>query len=195
MSDNNENENKPPVPPSIPGIPQNMEEAAQPIPQVPPVPPVPDPTQKVEEVPVNDQESVTSDTSAAESGESSTGLEPNIAAALASFFSILGGIIFLVLEKKNQFIRFYALQAIYLWVVAFGVMIVFSVLSAILSSIPVLGTIIWFLLLIPQMLLGFVFLGLWLVMTFRAFNGEKWELPYLGEYVKKHLARLNGEVS
>ncbi len=43
-----------------------------------------------------------------------TGLQPNLAAALASFLLLVGGIVFLILEKKDQFVRFYAMQSVFL---------------------------------------------------------------------------------
>ena len=65
------------------------------------------------------QPAATSEAAAAPAPEG-TGLQPNLAACLACLFSILGGIAFLVLEKKNAYVRFYAMQSAILgglWVV------------------------------------------------------------------------------
>ncbi|UCH50751.1 MAG: hypothetical protein JSV54_06970, partial [Chloroflexota bacterium] len=43
---------------------------------------------------------------------STTGLEPNIAGLLCYVAGWISGIVFLVLERKNQFIRFHAMQSI-----------------------------------------------------------------------------------
>ena len=43
--------------------------------------------------------------------KSSTGLDPNLAAALAYLLGFLTGILFLVIEKDSKFVRFHALQS------------------------------------------------------------------------------------
>lgn len=71
-----------------------------------------------------------------EAGEStSTGLRPNVAAALAYVFGWLSGIVMLMLERENRFVRFHALQSI----------LVFAPLTALavgLAFIPVVGWIL-----------------------------------------------------
>src|SRR6188768_739731 len=68
----------------------------------------------------------------------STGLPTNVAAALACI-PLIGGIIFYILEKHDQFVRFYAMQSI----IFGGVWFLFSLASAILqwivSVIPFAG--------------------------------------------------------
>ena len=39
-------------------------------------------------------------------------MTPNVAAGLAALFPLIGGIIFLVLEKRSQFVRFWAMQSV-----------------------------------------------------------------------------------
>ena len=51
-----------------------------------------------------------------------TGLPANVAAALACI-PLIGGIIFYILEKRNRFVRFYAMQSI----IFGGVWILFSI--------------------------------------------------------------------
>ncbi len=43
---------------------------------------------------------------------SSTGLAPNVAAALSYILGPITGVLFLVLEKENRFVRFHAAQSI-----------------------------------------------------------------------------------
>src|SRR5918992_897204 len=43
---------------------------------------------------------------------SSSGLAPNVAGALAYVLGIITGVIFLVIEKENRFVRFHAAQSI-----------------------------------------------------------------------------------
>src|SRR3954462_11316699 len=69
---------------------------------------------------------------------STTGLPSNVAAALACI-PLVGGIIFYVLEKHDQFVRFYAMQSIIFggaWVIF---SIIWNILFHVLVPIPMLG--------------------------------------------------------
>src|SRR6266849_563530 len=72
------------------------------------------------------------------SDPSSMDLPPNIAAAIACI-PLIGGIIFYILEKRNSFVRFYAMQSI----IFGGVWILFNILSTIVrlifDSVPAIG--------------------------------------------------------
>ena len=105
--------------------------------------------------------------------KSSTGLEANLAAALAYLLGPITGILFLVLEKESKFVRFHAMQSTITFIVLF-------VVSLILGMIPILG---W-LLLIP---LQFAVLILWLFLMFKAFKGEKFKLPTVGDMAERQV--------
>ena len=62
----------------------------------------------------------------------STGLAPNVAALLCYVGGWISGVIFLVLEQKNRFVRFHAIQSI----ITFGTITVAGIL---LGLIPVVG--------------------------------------------------------
>jgi uncharacterized membrane protein len=113
-----------------------------------------------------------------------TGLSPNIAAALAEFFSLVGGLIFYFIEKKNAFIRFHALQSAYLG--AFFILI--NIAATILSLIPFLGVLfaVFSIVLLP--LTGLAYLVVLLFATFQAFNGKEWQVPFFGKLARRHLA-------
>ena len=68
-----------------------------------------------------------------------TGLTPNVAAGIACLFTIVGGIVFLVLEKKNQFVRFWAMQSVFLGGLALAVSIVTRVAGVGVNFIPWIG--------------------------------------------------------
>jgi len=81
-------------------------------------------------------------------------------------------VIFLLIEKKDDFVRFHAMQSI----ITFGGL-------TILAMVPVVGWI-----LSPfVMILGFI---LWLVCIIKAYQGEKFVLPVVGELAKKQLAKM-----
>lgn len=122
---------------------------------------------------------------AAKSG--STGLPSNVAAALACI-PLIGGIIFYVLEKHDQFVRFYAMQSIIFgggWML-FN--IVGSIAQAILSAVPIIGGFaggIWWLLwaVLGQLL----FLVVFVITVIKAFSGARWEIPYIGPIAAKQV--------
>src|SRR6266480_8109148 len=68
----------------------------------------------------------------------STGLPSNVAAALACF-PLIGGIIFYILEKRDGFVRFYAMQSIIFGAAWFLFNILSSIMHGILWAIPGLG--------------------------------------------------------
>jgi uncharacterized membrane protein len=100
-----------------------------------------------------------------------TGLPKNTAAALSYVLGWLTGIVFLLIEK-DPFVRFHAMQSI----------IVFGALT-ILMFVPVIG---W--MLSPLLwIVGFI---LWLVLIFKAYQGEEFKLPFVGDFAKKQLTRI-----
>ena len=113
---------------------------------------------------------------------SSTGIEPNVAGALAYILGIITGIIFLVLEKDNRFIRFHAAQSIAVSLIIIAFSIAVSLVSGILAFIPILGWIAVFLLTTGLAIGTFV---LWVVLMFKAYQGEEWELPIAGGLARR----------
>src|SRR5947208_4747168 len=65
----------------------------------------------------------------------STGLPSNVAAAIACI-PLIGGIIFYILEKQDNFVRFYAMQSIIFGCAWFLFNIVTAVVHAVFSAIP-----------------------------------------------------------
>jgi len=90
------------------------------------------------------------------------------------------GILFLMIEKKNEFIRFQAMQSTVVW----GVLLLFYMVMGI---VPILG---WVIALILSPLILAVWFILLLVLMWKAYTGEKYKLPYFGELAEKLLARL-----
>ena len=113
---------------------------------------------------------------------SSTGLQPNVAGALAYLLGPLTGIAFYVLEKENRFVRFHAAQSIVIGIAMVALSIAFSVLGGVLAFIPVLG---WIVALLLSLVLGFGSLALWLFLMWQAFQGKEWEAPAVGAYARR----------
>jgi len=111
-----------------------------------------------------------------------TGLTPNLAGALAYLLGPITGIIFLILEKDNKFVRFHAMQSTVLWV---GWVISCIALSVLSGVVPVIGWILGLILSIVMSIGGFI---LWLVLMWRAYQGQEWELPIVGPFARKQLS-------
>lgn len=103
--------------------------------------------------------------------EKTLGLPKNTAAALSYVLGWLTGIVFLLIEK-DPFVRFHAMQSI----ITFGVLNV-------LVLIPVLNIFLGPIV----MIVGFI---LWLVLIFKAYQGEEFKLPVIGEFAKKQLTKI-----
>ena len=69
----------------------------------------------------------------AANGPTSTGLAPNLAAALAYAFGPISGVLFYVLEKDNRFVRFHAAQSIAISIAVFVISIALGILGAVIA--------------------------------------------------------------
>jgi uncharacterized membrane protein len=123
----------------------------------------------------------------APSGNSvSTGLPSNIAAALACI-PLIGGLIFYILEKHDQFVRFYAMQSIIFGGAWFLFNIVCWILWGILWSLPMVGPFLarvwWFA--SDLIHLGFVIITV--IAIVKAFSGVRWDIPFVGPIARKQM--------
>src|SRR4029453_9224462 len=115
---------------------------------------------------------------------SSTGLDANIAGALSYFFGLLSGAVFFAIETDSRFVKFHAMQSMLASVAAIVIWIVYMVLASILVYIPVLG---WLVMLLLWAGLALGMLGVWVYSIFKAFQGERFKLPYIGEVAEKQV--------
>ena len=114
------------------------------------------------------------------SKKSSTGMEPKIAVLLAYLFSWLGGLIILLIEKENKFVKWNALQALILGIVE---VVCILVVSFILGLIPYIG---WFFF----SWLGWVLAGVcWIfaiVAIVNGFQGKTFRIPGISSLTDKY---------
>lgn len=104
----------------------------------------------------------------------STGLSPNVAGLLCYVAGWISGIIFLVLEQRNRFVRFHAAQSI----VTFGTI---TVAGIILGLIPVVGIAF-------SSIIGIIGFIVWIIMIVKASSGEWYKLPWAGDVAEKIVA-------
>src|SRR6266852_2895360 len=120
------------------------------------------------------------------SDPSSMDLPPNVAAAIACI-PLVGGIIFYILEKRNSFVRFYAMQSIIFGIAWFLFNIVSAVVHAMFGAIPAIGGILVFFWAIIAAIIHIGFVVLWIVATVKAFTGVRWDIPYVGPIARKQV--------
>ena len=118
------------------------------------------------------------DTQASKVAGSTTSLEPNVAGLLCYLVGWITGLIFILIEKENKFVRFHAMQSI----VTFGALTVISIVLSILQLIPTVDILFWILQIIAG-ILGFV---LWIVLMVKAYQGERFKLPVAGDIAEKN---------
>ena len=98
-----------------------------------------------------------------------TGLQENVAGLLCYVLGWVTGIIFLILEPENKFIKFHAIQSI----IVFGILTVASWLFSWIFW--VLGT-----------LIGILTFILWIILMYKAYQGERYKLPVAGDIADKN---------
>jgi uncharacterized membrane protein len=99
--------------------------------------------------------------------ETTTGLNENLSAALCYLFGWLSGLVFLLVEQRNGYVRFHAWQSL----LTFGGLSLIAVFG---GWLPMLGSVI-----VPVIsLITFV---VWIVMMIKAYKGERYRLPIVGE--------------
>jgi uncharacterized membrane protein len=103
-----------------------------------------------------------------------------LAGALA-YFTFIPAIVFLVLEpyKNNRFVRFHSFQCLLLWGAGILVAIVLKLAGLLLFIIPVLGPL---LVVLVSTVVGFGAVVIWLVLVVKAFQGQMFRLPLLGDF-------------
>ena len=105
-------------------------------------------------------------------GKTSMGMEQNLEGLLCYVLGWVTGIVFLVMEKDNKFVRFHAVQSI----VVFGA---FTVVAIILSFIPIIGWII-------NLILGLAAFILWIILMMKAYQGSMYKLPVAVDIAEKN---------
>jgi uncharacterized membrane protein len=105
--------------------------------------------------------------------QSSPDLEPNVAGALAYFAPPFTGILFMLLESKDKFVKFHAFQSILFGTLVFAVILVSKILYVVLIGV----------LLVPLVYTAAFIV--WLVLMWKAYNKEEYMLPYLGKIAKE----------
>lgn len=105
--------------------------------------------------------------------KTSLGLSENIEGLLCYVLAWVSGIIFLLIEKENKFVKFHAIQSI----VTF---LSLTIVSFVLGYIPILGSFL-------SLVISLLQLALWIFLMYKAYTGEKFKLPFAGDIAEQQL--------
>lgn len=105
----------------------------------------------------------------------SLGIEPKLAGVLAYLLGFISGVVLLVIERDSPFVRFHAMQS----VLTFGALLIVQI---VLRVIPLLGGLL-------SLLVFLVGVVLWLHLMYRAWQGQFYKLPYLGDRAEEFVGR------
>jgi uncharacterized membrane protein len=118
---------------------------------------------------------------AATGAAASLAIESNVAGSLTYILGLMTGILFLVIDpyKNDKFVRFHAFQSIFFSVAIVAFWIGFRILSTILGiiSFGILGIVmglVWLVILL-------VILVYWIFLMYKAYNDERYMIPYIGQ--------------
>ena len=108
----------------------------------------------------------------------------NLMAAVAYLLMPISSIVIYLVEKENKYVRFHAFQSLLLGVILF----VASWLIGFVIAMIALATMGLGVLLIAPLMMVFwlVCLALWLFLMWKAYTGEKYKLPVIGDIAEKN---------
>jgi uncharacterized membrane protein len=111
----------------------------------------------------------------------STGLDPNVAALLSYVLGWITGLILYLIEEKDEYVRFHAMQSIIFFGAVTAVMIIFGILEL----IPFIGL----LFMVLTALGGLFAFVMWIILMMKAYQGERFKLPIAGDLAEKYSAK------
>ncbi len=104
----------------------------------------------------------------------------NIVAALSYFFFFITGIVILLVEKDDKFIRFHAMQSVLIFGAIFLINIIISTVLNPLDFFGVLTTVI-------SSLMTIITVVVWAVSMIKAYNGEIFKWPLVGKIAEERV--------
>lgn len=117
-----------------------------------------------------------------------TGLYENIAGLLCYVAGPITGILFLILEKDNRFVKFHAMQSCITSIAVFIIDSVLRIPLIVINFIPILGQII-------SILVGLVMIvgsiGIFVLLMVKAYQGEMYKLPFIGDLAEQYMDKIN----
>jgi uncharacterized membrane protein len=97
----------------------------------------------------------------------SSGIQPNVAGLLCYLLTWVTGVVFLIIEKQNKFVRFHAFQSVIVFVALWIIYVVF----------------IWTF--IIPIIVGVLMFIMWVLLMYQAYKGKMYKVPLAGKWAEK----------
>lgn len=117
--------------------------------------------------------------------KTSLGIEENLEGVLCYLLGWITGIVFYILEKDSKFVRFHAKQSILTFLPLWILTIIFGGFFGL--GIWYRGWYIWYILSIISWIIWILIIILWIILIIKAYQGEMFKLPVIGEIAEKGL--------
>jgi uncharacterized membrane protein len=105
--------------------------------------------------------------------KTASGFDENVAGALCYALGWVTGVVFLLTEPSNRFVRFHAWQSTFVFGAA-----CFATLLAL--PVPLIG---W----IFAIVIFYGSVALWLILMFKAYQGERFKVPVAGDLAEQRM--------
>jgi uncharacterized membrane protein len=100
--------------------------------------------------------------------------DSKIFAFLATFLSIVGFIIAILVKRDNKYVMFYAKQSLVIFIIA----LIAGIVNQIFMWIPIIGAII-------STVINLIVAIIWILSWVYALSGEEKDIPFVSDYSKK----------
>ena len=108
--------------------------------------------------------------------KTTTAQNQNMLGAVAYLLGFVTGIILLLVEKDNKFVRFHAMQS----TIVFGGLFIANIVLGFIPLLNILTGLVFFL----------VSVVLWILLMVKAYQGELYKLPYIGKIAEEQLVKM-----
>ncbi len=123
--------------------------------------------------------------------KSALGLDGNITALIGYLIGIVA-LVLIFIEKDNKFVRFHAFQSVFLavaYIVCLILMVILGIVVAIIGQMSgVLGTILGLVMMLLWLAVIVGFLGALIYSAIKAYGGNMFKLPIIGNMAEKFSA-------
>jgi uncharacterized membrane protein len=119
-----------------------------------------------------------------------TGLPSNLGAGLCALFPLLGGLVFYFVEKKDAFVRHWAVESIIFGVAIVLIKVAFALLFALAAVLPGLHLLLVPLVVVLYWVSSLAILALYIIGIIKAFQGSRWTYPYVSAQGRKRFPNL-----
>lgn len=104
----------------------------------------------------------------------------NLVAALSYLLGFITGIVILLVEKDDKFIRFHAMQSTAVFGALFIINIIIGLIFSSIAIIGILATLV-------NTLISIAAIVIWIVSMIKAFQGQMFKWPIAGDFAEKQV--------